>query len=113
MPDTEDAASFAADIRPLFTDIDIDHMSWFCDLTDHGDVKAHAEAILGRLQGTSGPSMPPASSGGPWSDESIADEHLMSSLGQECAGLGYQRTEFFDRKLVSFSFVGLYAKKIE
>ena len=29
---------FAADIRPLFTDVDIDHMSWFCDLAAYADV---------------------------------------------------------------------------
>ncbi|MCP3402854.1 MULTISPECIES: hypothetical protein [unclassified Bradyrhizobium] len=30
---------FATDIRPLFTQTDINHMMWFCDLSKYGDVK--------------------------------------------------------------------------
>jgi hypothetical protein len=67
-----DAVSFATDIRPLFTDIDIDHMDFFCNLADYDDVKAHAAEILGRLNGTTGPVMPPKKVGGPWSAEWIA-----------------------------------------
>jgi hypothetical protein len=51
--------SFAADIRPLFTDIDIDHMSWFCDLSAYADVKANAAEIFDRLNGVGGRVMPP------------------------------------------------------
>ena len=61
------AISFAADIRPLFTDTDIDHMAFSCDLSKYEDVKAMADDILKRLNGTGGPVMPPASAGGPWS----------------------------------------------
>lgn len=64
--------SFSADIRPLFTDIDVDHMSFYCDLSNYGDVKANADDILGRLCGTSGPVMPPAATGGPWARDKIA-----------------------------------------
>jgi hypothetical protein len=60
------AVSFAADIRPLFTETDIDHMGFFCDLSSYDDVKNNSAAILGRLNGTSGPQMPPVSTGGPW-----------------------------------------------
>jgi hypothetical protein len=64
--------SFAADIRPLFTDTDIDHMSFFCDLSSYNDVKTNSAAILGRLNGTGGHQMPPASTGGPWPPAHIA-----------------------------------------
>jgi hypothetical protein len=63
--------SFAADIRPLFTDTDIDHMSFFCDLSDFDDVKVNADDILSRLNGTGGPLMPPVSAGGPWPQANI------------------------------------------
>jgi hypothetical protein len=69
------SVGFAADIRPLFTDIDIDHMSWFCDLSQYGDVKANANGILRRLRAQGGPVMPPppAKGGdGPWPAEKIA-----------------------------------------
>jgi hypothetical protein len=69
------AVSFAADIRPLFTPTDIDHMSWFCDLTDYAAVKTNAQVILGRLTGKGGKVMPPppAKGGdGPWSAAKIA-----------------------------------------
>jgi hypothetical protein len=65
---------FAADIRPLFTDVDIDHMSWFCDLAAYADVKANASEILDRLRGHGGSVMPPplAKGGeGPWPKEKI------------------------------------------
>jgi hypothetical protein len=64
--------SFASDIRPLFTDVDIDHMSFFCDLSNYDDVKTNADDILSRVNGTGGPVMPPASAGGPWSADKIA-----------------------------------------
>jgi len=65
------AVSFATNIRPLFTDTDIDHMSFFCNLASYDDVKANAADILSRLNGAGGPQMPPASSGGPWSAAKI------------------------------------------
>jgi hypothetical protein len=66
------AVSFAKEIRPLFTDIDIEHMSFFCDLSNYDDVKANAAVILGRLNGSGGTRMPPDFSGGPWPDANIA-----------------------------------------
>ena len=66
------AVSFSADIRPLFTEDDIDQMLFYCDLSNCDDVKANAEEILGRLNGSGGPVMPPESSGGPWPADKIA-----------------------------------------
>jgi len=77
---------FATDIRPLFQQIDIDHMQWFCDLTNYDDVKLHAPAILNRLRGIGGPVMPPAPAkggAGPWSAANIA-------LFQDWINGGYQ-----------------------
>jgi hypothetical protein len=66
------AVSFATDIRPLFTQIDIDHMQFFCDLSSYSDVSTNAKDILGRLQGKNGDVMPPPSDGGPWPAAQIA-----------------------------------------
>ena len=66
------AVSFAKQIRPLFTDMDVEHMSFFCDLSSYDDVKTNASAILGRLNGTAGVRMPPDFAGGPWPQENIA-----------------------------------------
>ena len=66
---------FASDIRPLFTQIDIDHMTWFCDLSNYDDVKTNAQQILGRLKAQGGPVMPPPPNkggDGPWSADKIA-----------------------------------------
>jgi hypothetical protein len=65
------AISYASDIRPLFTQSDIENMAFFCDLANYEDVKTYAEDILDRLKGTSGPVMPPESSGGPWPIDNI------------------------------------------
>ena len=67
--------SFAKDIRPLFTPVDVDHMSAFFDLTNYDDVKNYAQQILQRLKGLGGTVMPPppAKGGdGPWTAEKIA-----------------------------------------
>ena len=69
------AVSFAADIRPLFTKIDIDHMTSMFDLSDYEDVKSNADGILERLKGIGGAVMPPPQSkggDGPWPAERIA-----------------------------------------
>ena len=66
IPATPKKIGFAADIRPLFRSIDIQHMSWFCDLSRYEDVRDHAQEILQRLQGSGGAVMPPLASGGPW-----------------------------------------------
>jgi len=66
------AVSFAQDIRPLFTDMDIAHMKRFgVMLDDFGYMHdlAHAQHVLGRVDGGG---MPPASSGEPpWSPERV------------------------------------------
>ena len=58
--------SFAQDIRPLFTDQDIEHMGFVFDLSDFDDVVANATLIHERLADKS---MPP---GNPWPDADIA-----------------------------------------
>ena len=63
--------SFAADIRPLFTDVDIDHMSWYCDLSLYEDVKANAPDIFKRLKGVDGQIMPPPPAA-PWPEEKVS-----------------------------------------
>jgi hypothetical protein len=62
------ALSFAKDIRPMFTDLDVAHMKPAgIDLSNKADVETHAEAIY---ETVSGGSMPPPSSGeGRWSPE--------------------------------------------
>jgi len=60
-------ASFAQDIRPLFTDEDVEHMLDFdLDLGSYESAKENAEGIYDRLADGS---MPP---GTPWPDSSIA-----------------------------------------
>ncbi|WP_430389882.1 hypothetical protein [Dyella sp. 20L07] len=62
--------SFARDIRPMFTDMDIDHMKKAMDLSDRASVLQHAEAIF---QSVSSGHMPPASSDEPrWTPEMCA-----------------------------------------
>ena len=60
--------SFAGDIRPLFTEMDIRAMSKAFNLTSHEDVKANAAAIYDRLRGIGGAVMPPPPprGDGPW-----------------------------------------------
>lgn len=67
----ESAPSFAKDIRPMFTDMDVEHMKAFdLDLSDKDTVEEHADAIYATVsQG----SMPPSNSGEPrWSDDMCA-----------------------------------------
>jgi len=52
---TDDVPSFAADIRPLFRDGDVDAMEYRFDLRSHADVSAHAEAIWERVEDGSMP----------------------------------------------------------
>src|ERR1043166_741999 len=73
--DAKKVMSFAADIRPLFTQLDIDHMDWFCDLGNYEDVKTNADEISHRLKGQGGAVMPPPPNKGghgPWPAENIA-----------------------------------------
>jgi hypothetical protein len=65
------AVSYATNIRPLIRQIDIDHMLFFCDLSNYNDVKTNAAEILSRLNGTGGPVMPPKKNGGPWKPENV------------------------------------------
>jgi hypothetical protein len=53
------ATSFEADIRPLFTQRDIQGMSKAFNLASYDDVKAHAAAIFDRIRGIGGAVMPP------------------------------------------------------
>jgi hypothetical protein len=56
-----DTLSFATDIRPMFTDLDVAHMKVAgIDLSDRNEVMAHADAIY---QTVSTGTMPPPSSG--------------------------------------------------
>jgi hypothetical protein len=60
MPD-QPKLSFAKDIRPMFTDLDVAHMEPLgIDLSSRDDVADHADGIYGTV---SSGSMPPESSG--------------------------------------------------
>jgi hypothetical protein len=65
--------SFAADIRPLFTERDVQGMSRAFDLTDYEAVRAHAQAIHDRIRGIGGAIMPPPPpiGDGPWPQSNI------------------------------------------
>jgi uncharacterized membrane protein len=59
--------SFARDIRPMFTDIDVDHMQALgIDLSSKDDVEEHADGIF---QQVSAGTMPPPGTGEQWTDE--------------------------------------------
>ena len=66
------AVSFAQDVRPLFTDMDIAHMKNFgVALDDFGYMRdpAHAQKVLDAV---SAGAMPPSSSGEPsWSPDNV------------------------------------------
>ena len=67
--------SFAKDIRPLFSSIDVAHMSGAFDLSNYDHVRKNAQPILRRLKGDGGAVMPPPpekGGSGPWSVEKIA-----------------------------------------
>jgi hypothetical protein len=65
--------SYEADIRPLFTERDIQGMSKAFNLASYDDVKAHAAAILDRIRGIGGAVMPPPPprGEGPWPQSRI------------------------------------------
>jgi hypothetical protein len=65
--------SFATDIRPLFSDLDIKAMRGAFDLAEYEEVKAHSGAINDRIRGIGGAVMPPAppKGDGPWSQARI------------------------------------------
>lgn len=60
--------SFQADIRPLFTERDIQGMMNGFNLASYDDVKAHAAVIYDRIRGIGGALMPPPPprGEGPW-----------------------------------------------
>jgi hypothetical protein len=67
MPDdNEELISYAADVKPLFTEADQESMSFMFDLWSYDDVKDHADAIHGAVADGS---MPP---GDPWSGDQVA-----------------------------------------
>ena len=76
--------SFAKDIRPLFTDEDVQHMSFAFDLNSYDDVKANSAAILDRVSrapGSFGIMPPPPRQ--PWTAAQI-------KLFQDWINGGYQ-----------------------
>ena len=65
--------SFAADIRPFFTDRNIHAMSKAFNLASYDEVKAHAAVIYDRIRGIGGAVMPPPPprGEGPWAQSRI------------------------------------------
>ncbi len=65
--------SYQTDIRPLFTQRDIQAMSKAFNLASYDDVKKHAAAIFDRIRGTGGAVMPPPPprGEGPWPQSRI------------------------------------------
>ena len=65
--------SFQADIRPFFTDRDIEAMSKAFNLASYDDVKKNAAKIYDRIRGIGGAVMPPPPprGKGPWSQSRI------------------------------------------
>ena len=65
--------SFETDIRPLFTQRDIQGMSKAFDLASYDEVKTHAAAIFDRIRGIGGAVMPPPppKGEGPWAKSRI------------------------------------------
>jgi hypothetical protein len=65
--------SFQTDIRPLFTERDIQGMRKGFNLESYDDVKKHAAAIYDRIRGIGGAVMPPPppSGEGPWPQSRI------------------------------------------
>ena len=65
--ETNASLSFARDIRPMFTEIDVDHMKAAgMDLSDRDNVEKNAEAILRVVRDGS---MPPKNTGERWTPE--------------------------------------------
>jgi hypothetical protein len=62
--------SFTRDIRPMFTDMDVEHMKKTMDLSSRDSVLLHADAIYDAV---SSGHMPPRASGEPrWTPEMCA-----------------------------------------
>lgn len=69
MPDSSNL-SFARDIRPMFSDTDVAHMSTMMDLSDRDSVFENADAIYGTV--SSGTMPPPSSGESRWTSEMCA-----------------------------------------
>jgi hypothetical protein len=70
--DMPHAPSFARDIRPLFTDQDIQHMSFAFDLSAYQDVKNNSAGILDRVsRDTNDPLRMPKAPRDLWTKEMI------------------------------------------
>ena len=65
--------SFQADIRPFFTERDIQGMIKGFDLASYDEVKAHAATMYDRIRGIGGAVMPPPPprGEGPWPQSRI------------------------------------------
>jgi hypothetical protein len=70
---TTKPTNFQADIRPLFTERDIQGMIKGFNLASYDDVKTHAAAIYDRIRGIGGALMPPLPprGEGPWPQSRI------------------------------------------
>ncbi|HEY2473910.1 MAG TPA: hypothetical protein VGI19_03830 [Candidatus Cybelea sp.] len=67
----ESTISFAKDIRPMFTDMDVAHMKGLgVDLSSYAEVKSYAEAIYRTV--SNGTMPPPGSGEEPWTPEMCA-----------------------------------------
>jgi hypothetical protein len=63
----ESTISFAKDIRPMFTDVDVEHMKGLgIDLSSYDAVQSYAEAIYRTV---SNGTMPPPGTGARWTPE--------------------------------------------
>ena len=70
--ETTKPTSFQADIRPHFTERDIQGMSKAFNLRSYDDVKTHAAAIYDRIRGIGALMPPPPPRGeGPWPQSNI------------------------------------------
>lgn len=64
--------SFAADIKPLFSAVDADHMSFMFDLTSYDDVKNNAAGIYDAVSNGRMPPPPSEGGDGPWPPDKVA-----------------------------------------
>lgn len=66
------APSFTKNIRPLFTDEDVEHMSFAFNLASYDDVKTNSAAILDRVSRPAGsPGRMPPPPREPWTPEQV------------------------------------------
>lgn len=61
----DNTVSYKTDVRPLFTNTDVNHMKFMFDLSNYDDVKNNASEIFDAV---SAGSMPPAPEG-PWAQD--------------------------------------------